>query len=125
MSELDGVTNLSHHSTAVAGMLAAAGLNLISNGVPLGPLAKGMAFEAQVQARDFNADRGKMIGAVGTTTPACRITLTVHTKGGFRIREGLGIGSAIHQLRGKTQNSATTQQTRQITTQSSRTPRPT
>ncbi len=62
VSELDGVTALSHHSTAVAGMLAAAGLNLTG----LGPAAKGMAYEAQVQARDFDLDLGEMTGALGT-----------------------------------------------------------
>lgn len=62
VSVLDGSTNLSHHSTAVAGMIAAAGLNLVG----LGPAAKGMAYEAQVQARSFTLDLGEMTGAIGT-----------------------------------------------------------
>jgi len=67
VTELDGVATLSDHSTAVAGILAAAGANIIySNGIPIGPAAKGMAYAAQVQARDFNSDLVEMTGAVGT-----------------------------------------------------------
>ena len=67
VSELDGITNLSSHSTAVAGVLSAAGANVIySNGIPIGYAAKGMAYSAQVQARDFYTDAGEMIGAIGT-----------------------------------------------------------
>lgn len=55
---LDGVTNRSDHSTAVAGMLGGSGAGIFS--------ARGSAFAAQIQARDFNNDRGEMIGAVGT-----------------------------------------------------------
>ena len=65
--ELDGVATLSDHSTAVAGILAATGANIVfSNGVPLGTAAKGMSYQAQVQARDFNGDLGEMTAAVGT-----------------------------------------------------------
>src|SRR5439155_16441839 len=61
-----GITNLSDHSTAVCGILAAVGVNLFSGTNPVGPVAKGMAFAAQVQARDFTRDAGEMTGAVGT-----------------------------------------------------------
>jgi hypothetical protein len=67
VTELDGITALSDHSTAVAGILAAAGANIIySNGIPIGAAAKGMAYTAQVQARDYYNDWGEMTGAVGT-----------------------------------------------------------
>jgi hypothetical protein len=67
VTELDGNTNLSDHSTAVAGVLAAAGANVIySNGIPIGYAAKGMAYTAQIQARDFQNDLSEMTGAVGT-----------------------------------------------------------
>lgn len=67
VTELDGVSALSDHSTAVAGILSAAGANTIfSNGVPIGPAAKGMSFQAQIQARDFFNDAAEMTGAVGT-----------------------------------------------------------
>jgi len=64
---LDGVTNLSDHSTAVAGMLAASGAyTIVSNGVYFTNGAKGMAYSAQVQARDFTRDVGEMTGALGS-----------------------------------------------------------
>ena len=68
VTELDGNTTNSYHSTAVAAILAAAGAALFydTNNNPLGPLAKGMAFAAQVQARDLQKDLGEMTGAVGT-----------------------------------------------------------
>ena len=55
-----------HHSTAVCGVLAGVGVNLYSGTNPVGPLAKGMAYAAQVQARDFIKDLGEMTAAVGT-----------------------------------------------------------
>ncbi len=66
VTELDGNTTNSDHSTAVAGILAGVGVNLYSGTNLVGPLAKGMAYAAQVQARDFNKDVGEMTGAVGT-----------------------------------------------------------
>ncbi|MEI6395342.1 MAG: S8 family serine peptidase [Verrucomicrobiota bacterium] len=66
VTELDGNTTNSYHSTAVCGILAAVGVNLYSGTNLLGPLAKGMAYAAQVQARDFKIDLGEMTGAVGT-----------------------------------------------------------
>ena len=67
VTELDGDTILSDHSTAVAGILAAAGANIIySNGIPIGTAAKGMAYSAQVQARNYISDLGEMAGAIGT-----------------------------------------------------------
>jgi len=78
VSEWDGDTNLSDHSTAVAGMLAAAGANIIySNGIPIGYAAKGMAYTAHVEAWDFNNDLTKMSGAVGTN----HIRLSNHSYG--------------------------------------------
>lgn len=66
VTELDGVTNLSDHSTAVAGELAGVGNNVNSNGVIITAAAKGMSYAAQVQARDFTSDYSEMTGAVGT-----------------------------------------------------------
>jgi hypothetical protein len=66
VTELDGNTTNSDHSTAVAGILAGVGVNLYSGTNLLGPLAKGMAYAAQVQARDLRIDLGEMTGAVGT-----------------------------------------------------------
>ena len=68
VTELDGNTTNSYHSTGVAAILAAAGAAFFydTNNNPLGPLAKGMAFAAQVQARDLQLDLGEMTGAVGT-----------------------------------------------------------
>ena len=61
------VTNLSSHSTAVAGTLAAGGVNNItSNGVPVGNLAKGMSFAGLVQAGSFKYDLSQMPGEAGT-----------------------------------------------------------
>jgi hypothetical protein len=63
VTELDGYTNLSDHSTAVAGMIAAAGANIIySNGVPIGYAAKGMAYTAQVQSWSYNDNVGDLAG---------------------------------------------------------------
>jgi hypothetical protein len=51
----------------VAGILASAGANIIySNGVPIGNAAKGMAYAARVQARDYSSDLSEMALAVGT-----------------------------------------------------------
>ena len=66
VSELDGDSTLSDHSTAVAGVLAGVGNTVFSNGIPIGSAAKGMAYTAQVQARDFFGDYGKMISALNT-----------------------------------------------------------
>ena len=77
VTELDGNTNLSDHSTAVAGIMAAIGNNIFSNSVPIGPAAKGMAYQAQVQARDFTGDLGEMAAAVGTN----RMRLSNHSYG--------------------------------------------
>jgi hypothetical protein len=65
-TELDGNTTNSYHSTAVAGILAGVGVNLYSGTNLLGPLAKGMAYAAQVQARDMRIDLGEMTAAIGT-----------------------------------------------------------
>ena len=62
----DGNTNLSDHSTAVAGELAGFGFNVNSNGFIVTNAAKGMSYSAQVQARDFIADYSEMTAAVGT-----------------------------------------------------------
>ncbi len=82
IAEFDGNTNLSYHSTGVAGVLAAAGTTLFfdTNSQPLGPLAKGMAFTAQVQARDTALDLGEMTGAVGTN----HMRLSNHSYGSFQ-----------------------------------------
>ena len=49
VTELDGNTTNSYHSTAVAGIMAAAGTTFFydANNNPLGPLAKGMAFSSE------------------------------------------------------------------------------
>ncbi len=66
--ELDGNTTNSYHSTAVAAILGAAGATYFydTNNHPLGPLAKGMAYAAQVQAWDLRTDVGEMTRSVGT-----------------------------------------------------------
>lgn len=68
VARMDGTTNLSDHSTAVAGIIGAAGANIIySNGVPIGYAAKGMAYTANVQTWSFlNGDLAQMTGSVGT-----------------------------------------------------------
>ena len=82
VTELDGDTNLSDHSTAVAGVLAAAGANIIiSNGVAIGYAAKGMAYSAQVQAWSYqNGDLAAMSGAVGTN----HLRLSNHSYGAIQ-----------------------------------------
>jgi Subtilase family len=61
------VTNLSSHSTAVAGTLMAGGVNTIySNGVPIGPAAKGMSFAGLVQGGSFLYDLPQMTAEAGT-----------------------------------------------------------
>ncbi|MEI7733617.1 MAG: S8 family serine peptidase [Verrucomicrobiota bacterium] len=60
-------TNVSSHSTAVVGTLAAGGVNNInSNGVFIGNAAKGMSFAGLIQAGDFRADLSAMPGEAGT-----------------------------------------------------------
>ena len=71
VSESDGYTTLSDHSTAVAGMMSAAGAAFFydTNNNPLGPLAKGMAYASQVQAWSYYDSVGDLAGmtaAVGT-----------------------------------------------------------
>ncbi len=65
--EMDGDTNLADHSTAVAGIMAATGANIVySNGVSLGYAAKGMAYTAKVQAWAFFNDLSEMTASVGS-----------------------------------------------------------
>ena len=68
VTELDGDTTLSDHSTAVASILAAAGANIVySNGVPIGYAAKGMAYTAQIQAWSYNnGDLAEMAASLGS-----------------------------------------------------------
>jgi len=68
VTEMDGYTNLADHSTAVAGMLAAAGVvPVYSNTVLLGYVLKGTAYSANVQAWTFaNGDTAQMTASVGT-----------------------------------------------------------
>jgi len=61
------VTNLSSHSTAVAGTLMAGGVNIVySNTIPIGYAAKGMSFAGLVQAGSFNYDLAQMTAEAGT-----------------------------------------------------------
>lgn len=53
-TQVDGATDLSDHSTHVAGTLIAAGVN---------PVAKGMSYGAQLKAYDFNNDESEMYSA--------------------------------------------------------------
>jgi hypothetical protein len=67
VSALPGNTTLNKHSTSVAGTLVAGGVNTItSNGVPIGPEAKGMSFASWGVAGDFHYDFSQMPGQVGT-----------------------------------------------------------
>lgn len=68
VSMMDTITtNLSSHSTAVAGTLAAGGVNTIySNSIPIGPAAKGMSFAGFVQAGSFLRDFSQIPGQAGT-----------------------------------------------------------
>lgn len=60
-------TNLNRHSTAVAGTLAAGGANnIMSNGIPIGNVAKGMSFAGRVLAGSFTNDFSQMPGEVAT-----------------------------------------------------------
>jgi hypothetical protein len=55
--QVDGASNLSDHSTHVAGTMIAAGVN---------PVAKGMSFGApQLKAYDFTSDQSEMMDAAG------------------------------------------------------------
>ncbi|MCJ8165415.1 S8 family serine peptidase [Pontibacter sp. E15-1] len=54
VQQKDGATELNEHATHVAGTLIATGIN---------PLAKGMAFEANLQAYDFDNDESEMAKA--------------------------------------------------------------
>jgi len=72
VSVLDGTTSLSDHSTAVAGIMSGVGINLYLSGVSIGPAAKGMAYAAQVQARQFNSDKQTMADAISTNH--CRLS---------------------------------------------------
>ncbi|GGB14252.1 hypothetical protein GCM10011511_42560 [Puia dinghuensis] len=57
VTQVDGATTLSDHSTHVSGTMIAAGVN---------PLAKGMSFGAQLlQCYDFNNDASEMAAAAG------------------------------------------------------------
>jgi len=53
-TQVDGATNLSDHSTHVAGTMIAAGVN---------PVVKGMSYGAQLKAYDFDADQSEMYNA--------------------------------------------------------------
>lgn len=64
VTQVDGATNLSDHSTHVAGTLIAAGVN---------PLAKGMAFGAKLSTYDFNHDESEM------TTAASHLLVSSHS----------------------------------------------
>ncbi|HEY4206711.1 MAG TPA: S8 family serine peptidase, partial [Puia sp.] len=54
VTQVDGNTNLSDHSTHVAGTMVAAGVN---------PVAKGMSYGAQLKAYDFDNDESEMYNA--------------------------------------------------------------
>ncbi|MGB1243323.1 MAG: hypothetical protein ACPG49_12420, partial [Chitinophagales bacterium] len=54
VTQVDGATSLSNHATHVAGTMGAAG---VYNS------AKGMAFEADIDAYDWNSDESEMIAA--------------------------------------------------------------
>lgn len=88
VTDLDGSTNLSDHSTAVAGIMMGVGNNIFSNSVPIGPAGKGMAYQAQVQARDFLGDLGEMTAAVGTN----HMRLSNHSYGSIQgwFQDGTG-----------------------------------
>jgi hypothetical protein len=61
------VTNLSSHSTAVAGTLMAGGVNIVySNSIPIGYAAKGMSFAGLVQGGSFLYDLPQMTAEAGT-----------------------------------------------------------
>ncbi len=67
VAEMDGVTGLSDHSTAVAGELSGFGYNVNSNGFIVTNAAKGMSYSANVQAWAFtNGDYVAMVGSIGT-----------------------------------------------------------
>lgn len=58
VTQVDGASELSDHSTHVAGTMIAAGVN---------PVAKGMAFGAlKLKAYDFGSDQSEMMTAAGT-----------------------------------------------------------
>jgi hypothetical protein len=54
VTQVDGVTDVSEHSTHVAGTLIGAGSN------PFYPQARGMAYEANLNAYDWNSDTAEM-----------------------------------------------------------------
>jgi hypothetical protein len=57
VDQIDGASNLSDHSTHVAGTMIAAGVN---------PIAKGMSFGAlKLKAYDFSSDQSEMMDAAG------------------------------------------------------------
>lgn len=69
VAELDGITGVSDHSTAVAGELAGFGWNVISNNILLVPnAAKGMSYAANVQAWSFTngTDYAEMTASIGS-----------------------------------------------------------
>jgi len=56
LTQMDGATEVSGHSTHVAGTLAGSGLGLL-------PDSRGMAFAAQLDAYDWNSDTAEMASA--------------------------------------------------------------
>jgi hypothetical protein len=68
LTEMDGYTTLADHSTAVAGMLAGAGVEPVySNSVYLGYALKGSAYSANIQSWSFeNGDIAQMTASAGT-----------------------------------------------------------
>lgn len=67
VTQVDGATVLSRHSTGVAGVLAAAGAaDLTIGGNVVTQAAKGMSFQAPIFANDFGDDTGEMPDVVAT-----------------------------------------------------------
>lgn len=69
VSQVDGVTAVSDHSTHVAGTLVGAGVSLL-------PQARGMAYSAQLDAYDWNNDTSEM-----TAAAAAGLLLSNHSYG--------------------------------------------
>jgi hypothetical protein len=83
-------TNLNSHSTGVAGTLAAGGVNnIMSNGIPIGNVAKGMSFAGQVLAGSFTNDFSQMPGEVATNNMRLSNHSYEHSSGWVLSKSGI------------------------------------
>jgi len=79
--QMDGATNLTDHATGVAGTIAGAGKTISLPGIPSGEIARGVAFNALIDAYDLWGFNSEIINASAGTTNFSGIRLSNHSWG--------------------------------------------